>query len=187
MIHRRVAHALIALSIAAAPAYAQSLGEVARQEEARRATTQKAAIVLSNADLHPGEVAQQAAVDPPAESCYMSITKGRCVSAEEMVSNSVAGRLTKENAPFEQIWRQDSKAIRSQIERTQQSIATLDAVVADEARSASDRKGAELALQAARQALAGLERQWAKLEKGAAHQHVPRAWIEPIPTLTTRQ
>ena len=186
MIHRRVAHALIALSIAAAPAYAQSLGEVARPEEARRATTQKAAIVLSNADLDPSEVAQPAG-DPPAESCYMSITKGRCVSAEEMVSNSVAGRLTKENAPLEQIWRQDAKAIRSQIQRTQQSIATLDAVVADEARSASDRKGAELALQAARQALAGLERQWAKLEKGAANQHVPRAWIEPIPTLTTRQ
>jgi hypothetical protein len=117
MFDRRIARALVALSIAAAPAYAQSLGEVARQEEARRATTQKAAIVLSNSDLHPGEIAQPAA-NSPTESCYMSISKGRCVSAEEMVSNSVAGRLTKENAPFEPTWRQDAESIRSQIQDT---------------------------------------------------------------------
>ena len=186
MFDRRIAGAVVALSIAAAPTYAQSLGEVARQEEARRANSQKAAIVLSNSDLHPGEITQPAA-NPPAESCYMSISKGRCVSAEEMVSNSVAGRITKENAPFEPTWRQDAESIRSQILRTQQSIATLEAVVADEGRSPSDRKGAGLALQGARQALAGFERQWAKLEKAAASQHIPRAWLEPIPPLTTSQ
>jgi hypothetical protein len=186
MFDRRIACVVVGLSIAAAPAYAQSLGEVARQEEARRATMQKPAIVLSNSDLHPGEILQPAA-NPPAESCYMSISKGRCVTAEEMVSNSIAGRRTKENAPFETTWRQDAESIRSQIQRTQRSITTLEAVVADEERSPNDRKSAGLALQGARQALAGFERQWAKLERAAASQHVPRAWLEPIPTLATTQ
>jgi len=103
-----------------------------------------------------------------------------------MVSNSGAGRITKENAPFEPTWRRDAESIRSQIQKTQRSIATLEAVVADEGRSPSDRKGAELALQGARPALAGLERQWAKLERNAGFQKIPRAWLEPIPVLSSR-
>ena len=43
---------------AAVPAYGQSLGELARQEEARRAaTTEKKAVkTLSNADLRPQDI-----------------------------------------------------------------------------------------------------------------------------------
>ena len=96
----------------------------------------------------------------------MSKSKGRCVSAEEMVATSVAGVVTKENAPFEQKWRNDAEEIRSQIERTQDSIATLEAAVADEGRSASDRKAAEKTLAGARQALAGFERQWEEARDG---------------------
>ena len=47
-----------------------------------------------------------------------------------------------------------------------------------------DRTAAEQSLPAARQALAGLQRQWEKLEKNAGNQRIPRAWLEPIPVFT---
>jgi len=187
MFGRRIFNAAIAMLLTAAPAAAQSLGEIARQEEARRTSVQKAARTLSNADLDPSAISPPAGAAPAESSCYMSKSKGQCVSAEEMVGTSVAGVITKENAPFEQKWRDDAEQLRSQIEKTQDSMATLEAVVANEGRSASDRKTAEKVLADARQSLAGLERQWAKLEKAAANQHIPRKWLEPIPTLTKNQ
>ena len=37
------------------------------------------------------------------------------------------------------------------------------------------------------EAIASFERQWEKLEQTAMNQYIPREWIEPIPTLTTRK
>jgi hypothetical protein len=185
MFGRRIFSAAIAVALSAAPAAAQSLGDVARQEEARRASAQKAVKTLSNADLDSSAIVASAGAAPAEPSCYMSKSKGQCVSAQEMVATSVAGSLTKETAPFEETFRRESKSIRTQIEKTQASIATLEAVVADEGRSVSDRKAAERTLVGVRQALVGFERQWEKLEKAAANQRIPRKWIEPIPTLTT--
>ena len=115
----------------------------------------------------------------------MSISKGRYVNAEELVNASIAGSQTKENAPYEETYRRDADSIRSRIERTQTSIATLEQVVADDGRSVSDRRAAEKALAGALQALAGVERQWEKLERAVSNQRLPRKWLEPIPTLTT--
>lgn len=185
MFGRRIVNAAIAVALTAAPAAAQSLGDLARQEEARRASAQKAAKTLSNADLDPSAIVTSAGAAPAEPSCYMSKSQGRCVSAEELVSASVAGTLTRQNAPLEQTFRSEAESIRSQIQKTQESITTLETVVADEARSASDKKGAEKVLAGARQALAGFERNWAKLERSAANQRLPRIWLEPIPTLTT--
>ena len=187
MIGRRIFSAAIAASLAAAPVSAQSLGDIARQEEARRASAQKAVKTLSNADLDPSSIAAPPGAAPAESSCFWSKSKGQCVSAEEMVATSVAGVPTKENAPFEQKWRDDAEEIRSQIEKTQGSIATLEDAVADEGRSASDRKALEKTLAGARQALARFERQWEVLEMAAGNERVPRKWIEPIPTLTKNQ
>jgi len=173
------------LIAAALPANAQSLGDVARQEEARRALAMKAVKTLSNADLSPSAIAQPADATP-AESCYVSKSLGRCVSAEDLVSTSNAGVVTKANAPFENRWRRDAKSLRSQLETARRGVTVLEATVADEKRSLGERKVAEKALAAAQQALAGFERQWEKLERTASNQHIPRQWIEPIPTLTTR-
>ncbi|HEX6164582.1 MAG TPA: hypothetical protein VFZ31_14525 [Vicinamibacterales bacterium] len=175
-----------AVIAAAVPAYGQSLGEIARQEEARRAGGSKSVKTLTNASLDPSAIAPAAGAAPVAASCYMSIKLGRCVSADEMIANSAAGSLTRELAPLEPKWRQDAAQLRSQIERTQRSIATLETVVADGTRAASERKSAEQTLTAARQALAGFERQWVKLETTAGTQKIPRAWIEPIPALSSR-
>lgn len=178
----------LALTIAAAPAYAQSLGELARQEEARRANAAKAVKTLSNADLKPGEISppgSAASADAPA-SCYMSKSLGRCASPEELVAKSIE-IFTRQLAPSESQWREDAATIRAQIERTHVSIATLERTVADPARPSGERKILEQTLAAARQSLVGLERQWEKLEKNAAYKKVPREWLQPIPTLSARQ
>jgi hypothetical protein len=184
---RGVINAALAIVLMAAPVAAQSLGDLARQEEARRSSTKKAVKTLSNADLDPSAIVAPAGSAPAEPSCYLSKSKGQCVSADEMVTLSVAGVVSKENAPFEPNWRRDAQDLRSQIETAQKSIATLEAVMADGGRSPGEKKAAEKTLATARQALAGLERRWEKLEKEAANQHIPREWIEPIPVLTKNQ
>lgn len=174
------------LSIAAAPALAQSLAELARQEETRRAGTTKATKALSNADLRPQDIVSSSPV-APVDPCFMSIRKGRCVTADEMLSLSNESLFTKQNAPFEQTWRRDAASLRSRIEGTQTSIATLEAIAADEGRSPGDRKGAERTLVTMRQALAGYDYEWVKLETTAGVKRIPRAWIEPVPALTKNQ
>jgi hypothetical protein len=169
----------------ALPAYAQSLGDVARQEEARRASAAKAVKTLSNADLGPSDITPPAGA-PVVESCYMSKSKGRCVSQEELISISSTGVVTKANASFEPNWRSEAQSIRLQLEGARHGVTVLEATAADEERSAGERKAAEKALAAAQRSVAHYERQWEKLEQAAANQHIPRAWIEPIPTLTTR-
>ena len=138
-----------AVLAAALPAYSQSLGDIARQEEARRASAAKAVKALSNADLSPTEIAQPAGASP-AESCYVSKSKGRCVSAEELVSISNAGVVTRANAPFEPNWRRDAQSIRSQLAKARSGVPTLEAVVVDERRSPGERKAAERTLATAR-------------------------------------
>ena len=185
LVRAACAAAVIAVAL---PAYSQSLGDVARQEEARRASTAKAVKTLSNADLGPSEITQitQPSGAAAVESCYVSKSKGRCVSPEELVSISNTGVVTKANASFEPNWRSDAQSIRSQLEGARHGVTVLEATVADEKRSAGERKAAEKALAAARLAVAGFERQWEKLERTAMNQHIPREWIEPIPILTTR-
>ena len=184
---RGIVPAALAIVLAAVPVAAQSLADLARQEEGRRASAKKAVRTLSNADLGPSAIAAAAGAVPAEPACYVSKSSGQCVSPDEMVATSVAGVVTKENAPFEQSWRRDAEEIRSQIEKIREPIPALEAVIADDTRLPSDRKGAQKALAGAEQALSILERRWEKLEKAAADQHIPRAWIEPVPPLTQIQ
>lgn len=180
----RFAFAVAALLIAAGSSSAQSLGDVARQEEARRAAGTKSVKTLTNANLDPSAIASPSGA-PAAEvsSCYMSIRLARCVSPDEMVANSVAANLAKQNAPLEPKWRDEAHQIRSQIEWTQRSIGNLERVVADQGRSASDKHAAEQALRSARLELDEYGRQWRRLENRAKTYDIPRAWLEPIPAL----
>ena len=183
----RIASAVAALLIAAGSSSAQSLGDVARQEEARRAAGTKSVKTLTNANLDPSAIAPPSGAPAAGvSSCYMSIRLARCVSPDEMVANSVAANLAKQNAPFEPKWRDEAHQIRSQIEWAQRSIGNLEAVVADQGRSASDRQAAQQALRTAQLELDGFERQWRSLENRAKTYDVPRAWLEPIPTLPSR-
>ncbi len=182
---RRIAPATLALLIAAAPAYAQSLAELARQEEARRATTQKAVKVLSNADLRPQDITSPSAATP-GESCYLSISQARCVTADALIANSNQRIATIEQKKVEPTWRRDAGSLRTQIEKAQADVEALEAAVGDMRRSPGERKAAEQRLLQLRPVVEGLERQWERLEKSAANMRIPHEWLEPIPTLTTR-
>ena len=179
---------IAAIVMAAIPAYAQSLGDLARQEEARRAAATKAAKLLSNADLRPQDIREPSATAAaPVESCYVSISKGGCVTAEELVSLSTDRVVTRENAPHEQEWRQEADSLRSRIVGGQRAVTALEATAADQSKSPGERKSAERSVVTSRQALAGFERQWERFEANAVLKKVPRPWIEPVPTLTTKQ
>ncbi len=115
----------------------------------------------------------------------MSKSKGACVSAEEMAVDSVAGVLTKENAPLEQTYRADAESIRSQIEKINNSIATLEGVIADEGRSASERKAAETAARGRQANTRGSRAALGKAREVGRQRARPAKWIEPVPTLTT--
>jgi hypothetical protein len=169
----------------ALPAYGQSLGDIARQEEARRSSAKASVKTLSNADLKPSEVVTPSAA-APAESCYRSISLARCVSPEELVSISNAGIAAKAIAPSEENWRQNAHAIRTQLETARRRIASLEGALANEQRSPGEREVTQKTLLTVRQLAADIEQRWEDFEKSAVKLHIPQAWIEPIPTLTTR-
>jgi hypothetical protein len=169
----------------ALPAYGQSLGDIARQEESRRASVKTAVKTLSNADLRPSEIAAQPG-SAPAESCYMSKSQGRCVSAEELVSVSNADIQSRAIAPKEGSWRQNADSIRLQLETARRRVVSLEGAAANEGRSPGEREVMQKALVTARQSIAAAEERWEDFERSATTLHIPRAWLEPIPTLTTR-
>src|SRR5687768_5110775 len=116
MVGRRILNASIVVVLTAASTSAQSLADIARHEEARRVSAKKAVKTLSDSDLGPSAITQPA--ERGESSCYMSKSEGGCVSAEQLVANSIAGALTKRNAPLERPFRAEAESIRSQIEQT---------------------------------------------------------------------
>jgi len=117
----------------------------------------------------------------------MSISKGRCVSAEEMVAQGSAV-VVNANAPREQEWRQEAAALRSVIEATQEEIRNLEKRLAsDRIRPGSETRADEKSLARSRDELVMYERKWARFETSAGVERIPRAWIEPIPALSKYQ
>ncbi len=89
----------------ASPVSAQSLAEVARHEEVRRNSVTKAAKTLTNADLKlDGTVAAPAAAAAPAGG-YLSVTKDRYVTAEEIIAITNENHVKAELAAAEPNWR----------------------------------------------------------------------------------
>ena len=175
-----------AVMAAAMPASAQSIGEVAQKEQARRATAKAATKSYSNADLKPGEIvapASPASPDSPASpaSCFMSVTEGRCVSPEELIANSSKRFPSEEVQKAEPDWRREAANLRTQIEKTQAEIDVLSRVVANEDRSAGDRRAAGESLAKLERLLGSLRGRWESLEKRATDMRVPLAWLAPVP------
>lgn len=186
MQRRCIACVMVTLSIAAAPAYAQSLADLARAEEARRASAPKAGRSFSNADLEPGAIVTASAPDvSSAESCYMSKSLGRCATAEEVLNISqqiVAG----ERQQVEAGWRKNAAEIRDEILRLTPRLTEIETLMASEGRSASQRAATAKLLEQTRTALQNAERRWLALETNAAENNIPRAWLEPVPAISSR-
>lgn len=168
----------------AAPVFAQSLGDVARQEEARRATAKKATKSFSNADLSPAEVTSQSNA-APGEGCYMSRSQGRCVTAAELLANSASTTGGADTAK-EADWRQRAETIRKQIAKAQSELDAVSATPSAQSRQGGERGAASRLEELQRSALKGAERQWEKLEKAAEREGVPAEWLYPKPILSPR-
>ncbi len=170
----------------ASPVSAQSLAEVARHEEARRNSVTKAAKTLTNADLKlDGTVAAPAAAAAPAGG-YLSVTKGRYVTAEEIIAITNDNHVKAELAAAEPNWRRQAGTIRSQLLKAQQEVAAMSTTAAAVDRSPGERAAAAKLLIRQQAVLADLESQWESFVKEAGKVRIPQAWLEPIPTLATR-
>ena len=178
MTSRHITGAMFALLVVSAPVYSQSLGDVARVEEARRGLAKKATRSYSNASLEPGEVT---APNGPPASCYMSLRTGKCVSGEELVANSEAHFVNAERAKQEPLFRREAANIRAEFSRLEQEIAQLEATAADETRTEQQRASATKMLGTRRELLAQVQKRWKRLEKNATEQRMPLEWLEPIP------
>ena len=180
----------VALCMAAAlPAAAQSLADVARQEAARRDSVKQAAKAYTNTDLKvdPQAAPISAPKDVAAEAGgYLSISAGRYVSAEEIIANSAANIVAAEKALQEPNWRRMAGTLRGQLLKIQQEAESMASTSADESRSVGERAVAERLLAQKKVIRDDLERRWVKLEKEAEIQRIPRAWLDPRPTLSTQ-
>lgn len=171
------------------PATAQSLAEVARQEAMRRDAARPAAKAYTNADLKVDPLSipvasTEAGTTQPGG--YLSISTGRYVTADEMIALTNANIVAGDKALQEPNWRRQADTIRAQLEKVQDEAAAMESTTADESRSASEREAAERMLALRKNVIADLERRWAKLEKQAEIQRVPKEWLDPRPKLSTQ-
>ena len=183
---RRCVGALVALLVASAAVSAQSLGELARQEEARRNTARKATRSFSDSDLRPAAIGAAPDTSPASSSsCYMSVSEGRCMTADEVLARSLANIASPETKKQEPLIRQEASQIRAELTRVRQELNQLSATAGDQSRPAARRAAAADALASQQRILEQVEQRWLKLEKYAAQQRIPREWIEPVPQLTS--
>ena len=181
--------ALVAIAASAsASAQSQSLGQVAKQEEARRASAKKAAKSFSNDDLGPGAIVSPPAAGgaPAAEACYRSASTGDCLTADQMIAASNAKINHEVTVRKESVWRSSASHIRSLLAKLQDEARVLAVAVADEDRSPAERRSAANMLALKQRSIADQERRWEKLVADAAREQIPREWYEPAPTLSTR-
>jgi hypothetical protein len=176
---RRSLGALLALLAASAPLSAQSLGELARKEEARRGTAKKATRSFSDRDL-PASVAISS-ITETLPSCYLSVSEGRCLTADEILARSSANVPNPETKKQEPMIRQESAAIVAELSRVQQEIDRFSATAADESLLAAQRALAADALAKRQPILEQVKQRWLKLERYVEQHRIPRQWIEPVP------
>ena len=188
MLKRSAAAAFAAALLAAAPAAAQSLADVARAEEARRATAKKAVKTFSNADLRPEDISlpgSMAATSAAQPSVPATAAAGN--ASPEASANASPAKPAAAGAPMtEADWRQRAQSIRNQLLKAQAQADELAAGAIDEKRPASERALSQRRLDRQRKFIAGIEGDWLKLEQEAAAQKVPAEWLGARPTLSTR-
>jgi hypothetical protein len=188
MTMRRVLPPIVMLvAITAASARAQqpsapSLAEVARQAEAAKPTIKKATKTYTNASLGAVPQDQPAPVAQQPSTGFESKSLGKVVSAEEMIVRSEkkveSDRVTEQSEPN---WRGRAASLRKQIDEMQQRLSALSISNPLTEGNPALKKDHELDVAKARQALGGLQKQWAALEVSASEAKVPSEWLDPKP------
>jgi hypothetical protein len=175
----------IAVVMAATGAQAQSLADVARQEEARRGTFNTSAKVYTNSDLRSDftkpPVTQSspvvAAPPPPAPTA----------SDAEPVQRPITqpGTEVERQAPSdkgEDYWRRRSAAIRSAIEEQQAQIVAIEQRLQSllQSKTREDHRESELSSELVKKArvdLAYLQEEKTRFEAVAKANNVPDSWL----------
>lgn len=188
MTRRLQAGCAVVIIAIATPALAQSLADVARQEEARRTTAPKAVKTYSNADLRPSDVPPPPSLaGEPESSCYMSASLNKCVTADELLERVNASTPNPELAQEETGWRRSAEQIRTQVAKLRSEREAFAATAADESRSAGERALAAGLVAKKEISLRQQQERWTTLEQDAAFKRVPREWLEPAPAFADTQ
>lgn len=178
--------AITICALIATPAAAQSLGELARREEARRASEKRAVRTFTNADLPTPELPASSTI-PSAVDCYVSRSQDKCVAPDEMVANSTSAvDADPQVKTSEDVVRQQSDRIRQRLATVQEELEAISTAADDESRSPGERAAAARMAAQRDTLLNGIERQWLALEKLVADEGLPREWLGAIPVLSTR-
>lgn len=194
MIRRLTCAALtIGLFATAAPVWAQSLGDVARKEQARRATAKKAVKSFSNADLNPSEISNPS--DPaaaPAVGNPAAADGQSRPAAGSPATDAPAAATQKDVAPAapaaqkEADWRANADGLRQALLKAQTELQTFQAAANDPSKTPGERAQTARLVAVQQKTIEGLERKWERLEKQAEAAGVPREWLSPRPTLSLR-
>ncbi len=179
---RRSCGAVLLLLVASAPVYSQSLGDLARKEEARRGSAQKATRSFSDADLGPRVIALAEA----PQACYVSVSEGRCLEADAIIANSQTGTASPETKRQEPMVRQEAAAIRAELSRLERELDQFAATAGDENLPEARRTAAAESLAQLQTLVERLKQRWVKLEKYVGQHQIPREWIAPVPEFDSR-
>lgn len=166
--------AIIVAMVSAAPAVlAQSLVDVARQEEARRASIRKPSKVFTNATLSPApdQAAGSTRGQAPAVAAAAPLASGNSTSATAAAPAVKPAAATLD----EKQWRSRAALLRAGVAAARRELAALDG-----ASHADPREQAMLeTLRKRRQAaLAESEEARRRFEIQADAAQVPRAWLQ---------
>lgn len=162
----------------------QSLAEIARREEARRARLAAAGKVYTDADL-PADVAASVPASPAAANATPAepVTKTAADDDEQVVSAEAAPR-PRDKRP-EAHWREAAARIRDRRQQLRADIDALESRIAalESGRGALTDAAAEA--QQAADALTGfktelryIDQEWAALERRARQAEIPLRWLQ---------
>jgi hypothetical protein len=157
----------------ALPASAQSLADVARQEEARRSGLKASSTTFTNSSLKPDPNAPTTAVDGSKPS-QPSLNAPAATPGNGTPAATAASVLPADDKPDEAVWRRRAADARGRVEKAQQEVAKYTGLNNDDPREqvrlAARLKRAQTEFAEATASLAAFER-----EAGAAG--VPPSWI----------
>jgi len=171
-----IAAALVAaFCCSASPAASQSLGDVAKKEEARRSAVRAASKKVTNADLgaDPREASATATTgQAPAES--MAAVAPGTASADGQAAAEPAVAAPKEDVQPEAWWRTRAQSVRARIANMRKGVEDLTGPPSE---NALQRAKVEKRLKSAQEALARAETDLHTLEMHADVAGIPKDWI----------